>query len=248
MFNRTLTRIICVVMIILGLSACTTQTAPVEVLDPYENVNRKTHNFNKAVDKNLLRPVAVTYSQAVPDDFELLIKNFATNLTVPGDVLNQVLQGNIEGAVNNSIKFVLNTTIGLGGIATPAAEFGIDGGQTDFGETLHVWGAEEGAYVELPLLGPSTERDTVGRIVDTLMDPVGNLVGLPEQEYVIGAKVGSTLTFRGQRPGILDSVYYDSADSYTQSKMIYTQNRRFTLGAETEGGDDDPYGDIYGDE
>lgn len=248
MFKRPLTKFLLSVCVVASLAACTRQNAPAGPNDPYEGFNRKTHNFNKAVDKNVLRPVAVAYSDTVPDDFELIIQNFASNLTVPGDVINQILQGNIEGAVTNAIKFVMNTTIGLGGIATPAAEFGIDGGKTDFGETLHVWGAAEGPYVELPLLGPSTERDAIGKVIDTLIDPIGNLVTLPDQRYVTGAKVGSFMTTRGQRPGMFDSVLYESADSYSQTQMFYLQNRRFKLGATPQDGNVDPYGEIYSNE
>lgn len=248
MFKRTLKVTVFSILTVASLTACTSQNAPADINDPYEALNRRTHAFNKAVDKNVLRPVAVTYSNTVPDDFELLVQNFASNLTVPGDIVNQILQGNIEGAVTNTIKFALNTTLGLGGIATPAAEFGIDGGQTDFGETLHVWGANEGPYVELPLLGPSTERDAIGKVVDTLIDPVGNLFPMSQQKYVIGAKVGSGLTFRGQRPGIMDSVLYKSADSYSQTQLYYLQSRRFKLGARVESGYDDPYGDRFSDE
>lgn len=218
-----------------------------DVNDPYEQFNRGTHEFNKSVDRAVLRPVAVTYSNAMPDEVEEIVSNFVRNLSTPGDIVNQVLQGDFENALKNTFRFALNTTMGLGGIADPAGGAGIDGGETDFGETLHVWGVREGAYVELPVLGPSTERAAFGRLVDFFMDPVGNVLGPTEQTYATVVKGADLLSSRGQFAGTIDALLYESADSYAQSRLMYLQNRRFKLGTpdDSEGDYFDPYDDPY---
>jgi phospholipid-binding lipoprotein MlaA len=117
---------------------------------------------------------------------------------------------------------------------------------TDFGETLHVWGAREGAYVELPVLGPSTERDTWGMVVDVFTNPLTYVLESPENYYGTVASVSSGLSNRGRYAATIDSILYDSADSYAQARSLYLQNRRFELGG--SGGDAylDPYDDPYG--
>ena len=119
-------------------------------------------------------------------------------------------------------------------------------------ETLYVWGAAEGPYVELPVVGPATRRDAVGRVVDMFTNPLTYSLPSPEKYYSTGAKLASRLGDRGRYSETVDSILYESADSYSQARLIYLQNRRFELGSSV-GGDaadpysDDPYSDIYED-
>ena len=121
------------------------------------------------------------------------------------------------------------------------------GDKTDFGETLHVWGVEEGPYVELPFVGPSTSRDTLGMIVDLMIDPVSIFLPEPERYVGIASKMVAKVGDRARYSETVDSILYDSADSYAQARLLYLQNRRFELG---QVGDDssfeDPYEDSYG--
>lgn len=241
-----------VAVCILGLAACTTGTPDANgVFDPNEAQNRKVHEFNKQLDTALVRPVGVAYSNAMPDDLENSVSNFASNLSLPGTVVNNVLQGNIEGAFRNTVRFVINSTLGFAGLHDPAGDFGIHKIDGDFGQTLYVWGVDEGAYVEAPLFGPGTQRSVTGRIVDFVIDPVGYVVPSPEKYYGTGSKIASGLGARGRFAGTIDSVLYDSADSYSQARLIYLQKRRFELGAETGlsmgGAADDAYFDPYED-
>ena len=126
------------------------------------------------------------------------IVNFSDNVSLPGMVVNNVLQGDIGGTVTNTMRFLLNSTVGVLGLFDPAGAIGITEVKTDFGETLAVWGVGEGPYIELPLLGPSTARDAVGQVVDFALDPLSQ-VGLQQQiDYGTYARIGEKIIDRGQ--------------------------------------------------
>ncbi|WP_417733751.1 VacJ family lipoprotein [Roseovarius sp.] len=215
-----------------------------EPFDPYEGQNRQVHQFNLGLDRALVRPVAKGYSRALPDDIENAVVRFAVNLSLPSDIVNNVLQLNMRGAFQDTARFLVNTTVGLGGFFDPASEMGMKAGtNTDFGETLHVWGAREGAYVELPLLGPSTERDTWGMAVDLFTNPLSYVLESPENLYGTGAAVAAGLSKREKFGDTIDSILYESADSYAQTRSVYLQNRRFELGGTSGSTYIDPYGE-----
>ena len=229
------------------LSGCSSHLSGEGYFDPYEQTNRKVHAFNKGLDKNLLRPVANTYDVILPDPVEKGVSNFASNLSLPGKVVNHVLQGDLEGAGQNTARFLLNSTFGLGGLFDTSSEWGAPEVDTDFGATLSVWGVGEGAYVELPVFGPSNERDAVGTIVDMVMDPVGFALEKPASTVRTATRVGEILETRHQLGAQIDGILYESADSYAQSRLIYLQNRRFELEGDTGDSFIDPYIDPYED-
>jgi phospholipid-binding lipoprotein MlaA len=215
--------------------------------DPLEDTNRRTHEFNKAFDQTLfggggrrgLVPI-------LPDPVARGLSNVQTNLGSPSNVINSVLQGRPGPAVTNTFRFVINTTVGIGGIFDPSTALGLPREDTDVGETLAVWGVGEGAYLEVPFLGPSTGRDFTGTLVDSVLDPVAHVLGRPERYYADGARLGGAIGNRQRFADTFESILYESADSYAQSRLLYLQNRRFELGEET-GEDDliDPYEDPY---
>lgn len=210
--------------------------------DPREDQNRRTHEFNRALDRNVVRPVSLGYSAFMPDDVEDMIGRFAFNLSIPGAVVNNILQGNMKGATEDTYRFLVNSTIGLGGLFDTASELNMpQATDADFGETLHVWGVREGAYVELPLVGPSTERDAAGRIVDFFTNPLTYVLEDPESYYAGAANVSSRLSDRGRYSDTIDSILYESADSYAQARSLYIQNRRYELGGGSGAALDDPY-------
>lgn len=222
-------------VIFLGLAGCASRPAPPPgVQDPFEADNRAAHAFNKDLDRVVLRPVSRAYVRNVPDEGQQIVSNVADNLALPGMVVNNLLQGDLSGAGRNSLRFLYNTTLGFGGMFDPSSEFGIEPEDTDFGETLHVWGVPEGNYVELLVFGPSTERDALGRVVDFALDPLDYLIPSPERRYGTGVYVLDRVGDRGRFGDTVDSVLYDSADSYAQARIIYLQNRRSALG-QTEG-------------
>lgn len=235
------------------------------VADPFEPMNRRVHAFNTALDARVLRPVARRVRRAdpgprgaaqppaparpgaraqQPDTSGLeMIGNFGSNLSLPGKVVNSLLQGRPQPAASNTARFLVNTTLGLGGIFDPAGrEFALPETDTDFGETLHVWGVPAGPYLELPVLGPSNGRDTVGKIVDlVLIDPLKGVL-TPEQKTAgTAARIVSKAGERARFGSTVDSVLHESADSYAQTRLLYTQHRRFELKQEEDV--IDPYAD-----
>ena len=226
------------------LSACATtdQTARTDgINDPYETHNRKVHAFNRNLDQALVRPAARGYSTILPDEIENTVSNFATNLGQPSVAVNALLQGDLRGAGLSTARFLTNTIVGFGGFVDAAAEFNLPEHNTDFGETLFVWGVKEGAYVELPAIGPSTMRNATGKVVDLFTNPLTYVLNSPEKYYGTVAGAASRLSDRGRYADTIDSILYDSADSYAQARLIYLQNRRFELGQEDEASEIDPF-------
>ena len=134
--------------------------------DPFEGFNRGVQAFNDGVDNAVLKPVATTYRDVVPQFARTAIGNFFGNLGDGWSAINHLLQGKLEPALNMTLRMAVNTTFGLGGLLDVAGEAGLERQSEDFGQTLGVWGVPPGPYLVLPLLGPSTVRDTGGRIVD----------------------------------------------------------------------------------
>jgi phospholipid-binding lipoprotein MlaA len=232
------------------LAACAQQPAPQGFPDPDEAKNREIHAFNLAVDRTVVKPLSGLMGEGQPGPVRKGITNFADNLDAPGDVVNNLLQARPGYAVENTFRFVVNSTIGIGGLFDVASAMGVEGKVTDFGETLHVWGAPEGAYVVVPFLGPSTDRDLAGSLVDLAMNPVRLVLKSPAKEVATAAGLASRLGDRARYSDTVDSILYDSADGYAQARLLYLQNRRYQLGQTTGAAADDsfvdPYEDLYG--
>lgn len=226
------------------LAACAPTPPGSEVNDPYEAQNRAVHDQNKALDRFLFgSPDQKGVVPELPVPVADGLGNVAANLGEPGDIVNNLLQADLEPAVTNTLRFVLNSTIGIAGIFDPATAIGLPENDTDFGQTMAVWGIREGAYLELPILGPSTERDAVGMVVDFALDPVAALAGPDDAGVATVARVGSAIGSRQRYSDTVESILYESADSYAQSRLLYLQNRRFQLGEEAE--EFDPFEDPY---
>ncbi|MEM6373332.1 MAG: VacJ family lipoprotein [Pseudomonadota bacterium] len=211
------------------------------VNDPYEAQNRKVHAFNRGLDRALVRPAAVGYTSVLPDELEESVGNFATNLGQPSVMVNSLLQGNLRGFGQSTLRFTVNSTLGLLGFFDAASELRMADHTTDFGETLYVWGAGEGVYLELPLIGPSTTRSATGRFVDLFTNPLSYILDSPEEYYGTVASAANGLGTRGRFADTVDSILYESADSYAQARLIYLQNRRFRLGDTESSAEIDPF-------
>lgn len=207
--------------------------APDGIWDPYESGNRRVHAFNRSVDKAVLSGAGQGASQAVPVEVQDIVLNMADTLSLPRTVANQVLQLRLGRATKNTLRFALNATLGLAGIADVATGLGLPHDESDFGETLHVWGLPEGAYVELPLIGPSTERDAVGQAVDLFLNPLDYALSRHTRYWKTGIWVAGEVVERGRYDDTYDQVLHESADSYSQLRLIYLQNRRYELGGGT---------------
>lgn len=230
-----------------ALGACATdsarQRAGSGINDPAEPVNRAVHSFNRGVDRVIFRPASKGYVAVVPDPMITSFSNFAENLNNPGMAVDYLLQGKPKEAGIAVGRFLLNTTFGLAGFFDPSSEMGIPRIDTDFGETLHVWGFGEGAYVELPLYGPSTTRDAVGVVINTFTTPLNFTPTRAVDNIGVWAELVRRMGDRGRYSDTIDSILYGSADSYAQARLIYLQNRRFELAS----GDDSAYLDLYTD-
>ncbi|MBV0913291.1 MlaA family lipoprotein [Anianabacter salinae] len=237
----TMLRPLAVVLIAaIGLSACA-RGPGAGMSDPYEAQNRGVFEENLRLDRAIVGPAARGYGGSLPDPVERGISNFAANAALPSDIVNDLLQANLDDAVVNVTRLLFNTTIGIGGIFDPMGATGLDARPSDFGETLHVWGAGEGNYIVLPILGPSTERDAVGIFVDAFTNPLSYVLGSPERFIPVPANIGSALSQRNAADATFDALILDAADPYAQARLLYLESRRFQLGG--QGRSSDPYAD-----
>lgn len=191
--------------------------------DPIEPFNRSIANFNDTADRVVLKPIATGYVQLVPDLVRTGVNNFFSNLGDAWTFVNSVLQLKPQQAGETAIRFGVNTLFGLGGLLDIASEAGIPKHKEDFGLTLGRWGVGAGPYIVLPLLGPSTLRDTVAFGVETN----GNVLRRVDSEalrsglYVLGA-VDTRATYL-QAGNVLEEA---ALDKYTFTRDIYLQRRR----------------------
>lgn len=241
-------RALAVGLIALVLAGCAPAPKGGGINDPYEAQNRAIHRFNVSLDKHLLRPGSSFYGKIIPSPVRQGVSNFASNLSVPSTILNDFLQGDVADGGHNIFRFVVNTLVGVGGLFDPATALGIDSKPNDFGHTLHVWGVREGAYLEIPALGPSTQRDLAGTVVDFALNPLRLALNGQDRSIATGAQILSKLGKRYRFSGTVDSILYGSADSYTQERLMYLQNRHYDLGIKPKSDQafTDPYEDPYG--
>jgi phospholipid-binding lipoprotein MlaA len=160
---------------ILLLSGCASTSGYQNPKDPFEPFNRSVYKFNDALDKAVLKPVAKGYTAVVPSPGRTMINNFFSNLNDVVVTLNDVLQFKFVQAMSDGGRFLINTTLGAGGIADAASTFGFPKHNEDFGQTLGYWGIESGPYLVLPFFGPSSVRDGVGLYADSITTPTNQI-------------------------------------------------------------------------
>lgn len=206
--------------------------------DPWEGFNRQVFAFNDALDRAVLKPVSRGYRTVTPQPVQTGVGNFFSNLGEIRTALNSLLQGKPGNAGIATSRFLINTTVGIGGLWDFATHMEITGRDEDFGQTLGVWGWEESRYLVLPLLGPSTVRDTTGLPLDTYTYPL---------TYVEDDKVRYGLTalrIVDMRAGLLDQEELIHGDRYVFIRDAYLQRRRFEV-SDGELGDDPFASDDY---
>ena len=208
--------------VVLVSSGCaTTASISGDPSDPWEPTNRTFHAFNDAVDEVLLEPVANLYLK-LPGGVRDSTHNFLDNAAYPGTVLNQLLQGKFELAMQGTARFVFNTTLGIVGLFDVATGMGLERQEEDFGQTLAVWGSGEGNYIEYPLLGPSSVRDTPGIVVGVLTDVLTYVAALPLTLLEVvdtRANLASAAKIRSE----------SALDSYVFTREAYRQHRNFLV-------------------
>ena len=198
-----------------------------EIADPFEKYNRKVFKFNHAVDDRLFIPVATAYRKCVPQPVRKGVRNFITNLGRPIIIINSILQGDIDNTLSTFSSFLIDSTIGLGGVLNISSRRDIEYRRETFGRTLAVYGVPRGPYLVVPLLGSSSVRGATGTIVDGLVNPLnssvvtnGNLLNTQERIYYNSISVVDT------REGLLDianDLYESSLDPYVVFRSIYNQ-------------------------
>ena len=133
-----------------------------DINDPFEDINRSIFNFNESIDKNFLKPVAKVYSKT-PEPIKKGVTNFFNNLEEVETSINQVFQGKPKRAINDISRFIINSSLGIGGFIDVASKLGMPSHDEDFAQTLALWGTPSGPYIMLPALGPSSLRDTLSK-------------------------------------------------------------------------------------
>jgi len=196
--------------------------------DPLEPANRIFFYFNDKLYFWALKPLASGYKAVVPEDLRRGVKNFFTNLTTPIRLVNCLLQANFKGAGHETVRFLLNSTLGLAGLLDPAkTELGIEKREEDFGQTLGVWGIPPFFYIEWPFLGASSLRDTFGYAGDLLLDPRTYLIqNVPVSLAVRTYDQINEISFR---IGEYEDFKRNTLDPYIAKREAYYQNRKYKI-------------------
>ena len=202
------------------------------VKDCFESVNRTTFALNQGLDKLIFKPVAKAY-RVLPSTVRTGTSNALTNLSSLITIPNNVLQGQFKTAGANTGRFIINTTVGILGIIDVAEKIGFsEYEKEDYGQTLGVWGVGAGCYLVLPVLGPSTVRDTAGSFINVLGgDPYYNVSTHGNNEYLTKSDYAITkfltgIDFRAKNLETLDNLEKNSMDFYASVRSLYLQDRQ----------------------
>jgi phospholipid-binding lipoprotein MlaA len=225
------------ILIALALSNCATPPSdPVaraafeQTNDPLEPLNRKTFAFNQVLDHIFFRPAAKAYVAIFPDDARKAIHHMLDNMKEPTLFFNNVLQGEFKRAEITLGRFIVNSTVGFGGMVDVMTLSGVERQPADFGQTMFVWGVPSGPYLVLPILGPTTPRDAVGSTVDSYADPftiVANDHGITElttSRLLVGG-----VEERARVLDVLDDLEKNSVDFYAEMRSLSQQHRAAEL-------------------
>ena len=212
-----------------------------EEADPWQGFNRAMFAFNDVTDRFLFRPLAKGYVFVTPGFARKGVDNVIDNVMEVPNVLNDVLQGKGKQAANDTGRFLVNSTVGLAGLFDVAQHMGMKASDgEDFGQTLAVWGVDQGPYIVLPFLGPSTLRDGLATPVNVYSDPRTYIDHIPTRNTVTGVSLLNT------RANLLDLERHITGDRYTFIRDAYLQRRQFLINdgeVEDDFGLDDEFGD-----
>ena len=219
--------------------------------DCFEGVSRTVFKFNQGFDRAILKPLAKGYNR-LPDSIRNGTGNFTSNIATLLTVPNHVLQGQWKLAGESTASFLINTTVGVLGFANPAKKMGLRNQQEDVGQTLGAYGIGAGCYFVLPILGPTTIRDSVGLVADSFLDPFAH-VTIREHEILsmsgndidyYSMKGVTAIDFRGDNMKNFDSLEKNSMDTYATIKSLYLQNTEKKIGNTFSSEDDDEWGEL----
>ena len=211
----------------------------------FESVSRSVHKFNMGFDEIILEPIAKGYNK-LPDPIKNGTSNFTSNVATLLSIPNSLLQGNLEQVGHSTGSFMVNSTVGILGIFNPAEKMGLKPHKEDVGQTLGTYGVGPGCYLVLPILGPSTARDSFGLIADTFVDPFAHvtireneLFGISGSDLDYFSVKGTTaIDFRADNDKNFESLEKNSLDLYSSLKSVYLQNRENKIKNSTSDQDD----------
>ncbi len=206
-----------------------TTTLEDEIYDPFEPVNRAIFSFNNVADRIVLEPIAKGYKK-LPSPLQSGINNFLSNLRTPLVVVNQLLQGQGENAIQSSGRFIVNSTVGVFGLFDVAEKIGLEEKEEDYGQTLATWGVGDGFYIVLPLFGPSNLRDTTGMVLTMMTDPINAYAVSEGEAWLVPMRTAANAV--DQRSQIIDEVNAlrdNSVDYYAAVRSSYYQNRNAAI-------------------
>ncbi len=211
--------------------------------DPWESPNRGLYKANAVFDMAIMRPVAKGYTKVLPSFAERGVSNFVDNLRTPRSAVNNFLQGKPRRGLEDIVRFLFNSTIGIGGLIDVASAGGLEDYNEDFGQTLAVWGVPDGPYVFVPLFGPQTLRDALALPIDIFSNPVVYYknTSVRDKLYVLIA-----IDYRARLLG-LSALLKDSKDPYITIRESYLQNREFKVYDGEPPEDDDFYDEFIDD-
>ena len=187
-----------------------------DINDPFEDINRSIFNFNESIDKNFLKPVAKVYSKT-PEPIKKGVTNFFNNLEEVETSINQVLQGKPKRAINDISRFIINSSLGIGGFIDVASKLGMPSHDEDFAQTLALWGTPSGPYIMLPALGPSSLRDTISKPFSSFLSVTFHMT---EDDLNLSLKAIDALETRER---LLEVESLISGDRYNFVKDSYVQ-------------------------
>lgn len=239
--------LISILTVLCGCASTQTIDSTAGNKDSLESANRVFFNVNETLDKHLMKPIAEAYVEVTPRPVRTGVTNFFNNLTYLNVILNDFLQGKFEQGVNDSLRFIFNSTLGIGGLFDVAAtDMGLPMNREDFGQTLATWGIDEGSYLTLPLLGPNTVRDSTDQVASTFTNPFFYFTS------AIFFPIG-VLDLMNTRANLLEaSNLRDEAaiDPYAFTREAYLQQREFLIfdGNPPVTGYDDIFSDLDDEE
>ena len=206
-----------------------TTTVEDEIYDPFESVNRAIFSFNNVADRIILEPIAKGYKK-LPSPLQSGINNFLSNLRAPLVVVNQLLQGQGENAVQSSGRFIVNSTVGLCGLFDVAEKIGLEEKEEDSGQTLATWGVGDGFYIVLPLFGPSNLRDTSGMVLTMMTDPINAYAVSEGESWLVPMRTAvNAVDTRSQIIDEVNALRDNSVDYYAAVRSSYYQNRKAAI-------------------
>ena len=227
MYSKKLIRVLC-----LSLLLSLPITSAKATGECFEGVSRAMFSFNMAFDDIILEPIAKGYNK-LPKPIKDGTGNFTSNIATLLSIPNNLLQGNIKQLGHSTGSFVINTSVGILGFFNPAEKIGLKPHKEDVGQTLGSYGIGSGCYFVLPILGPTTARDSIGLIADTFLDPFAH-VTIRENEILstsgnsldyYSVKGTSAVDFRASNDKILENLEKNSIDLYSSLKSVYLQDR-----------------------